>query len=51
MDLHGLVDGRMTVKAGHDISETVKLAILDKGPHVTDVVVHLEPDEDRPEAP
>ncbi|MGD9873690.1 MAG: cation diffusion facilitator family transporter [Kiritimatiellia bacterium] len=51
VDLHVLVDGGMTVKAGHDISETVKQAILDKGPHVTDVVVHLEPDEDRPEAP
>lgn len=50
VDLHVLVDGRMTVKAGHDISEAVKQAILDKGPHVTDVVVHLEPDEDTPES-
>lgn len=46
VDLHVLVDGQMTVKAGHDIAEAVKRAIMRKGPHVLDVVVHLEPEED-----
>lgn len=46
MDLHVLVDGMMTVKKGHDVSEGVKQAILDKSPDVLDVVVHLEPADD-----
>lgn len=43
VDLHVLVDGDMTVKMGHDISEVVKHELLEKGPEVLDVVVHLEP--------
>jgi cation diffusion facilitator family transporter len=43
VDLHIEVDGAMTVADGHDISETVKKRLMDKGPEVLDVVVHLEP--------
>ena len=46
MDLHVLVDGLMTVKRGHDISERVKQAIIHNRPDVVDVVVHLEPGND-----
>jgi divalent metal cation (Fe/Co/Zn/Cd) transporter len=37
------VDGDITVTMGHDISEVVKHELLEKGPEVLDVVVHLEP--------
>jgi cation diffusion facilitator family transporter len=43
VDLHVLVDGDITVTMGHDISEVVKHELLEKGPEVLDVVVHLEP--------
>jgi len=43
VDLHVLVDQNISVRAGHDISEKVKEALLEKGPDVVDVVVHLEP--------
>ena len=43
VDLHIQVDGGMSVRAGHDISRRVKRRLLDEGPDVLDVVVHLEP--------
>lgn len=43
VDLHVLVAEDMTVREGHEISEHVKRALLDDGPNVIDVVVHLEP--------
>jgi len=45
VDLHVLVDPLMTVREGHLISEQVKTALMDRGPDIMDVVVHLEPDE------
>jgi cation diffusion facilitator family transporter len=45
VDLHITVDGNMSVYKGHDISEAVKKRLLDNGPDVIDVVVHLEPCE------
>ena len=45
VDLHIGVDGDLTVRKGHDISEVVKQRLLAEGPDVVDVVVHLEPDE------
>lgn len=46
VDLHVLVDGDMTVRMGHDISEAVKCELIEKGPAILDVVVHLEPHMD-----
>lgn len=43
VDLHIEVDGGLTVRAGHDISEDVKNRLIAEGPQVFDVVVHLEP--------
>lgn len=43
VDLHVLVDDSMTVKEGHDIADKVKEILLDKGPEISDVVVHIEP--------
>ena len=45
VDLHVLVDPELSVRAGHDISEDVKHALLEQEPRILDVVVHLEPDE------
>ena len=45
VDLHITVEGDMSVYRGHDISEKVKKQLLDNGPDVMDVVVHLEPCE------
>lgn len=44
VDLHVLVDGRMTVSEGHNVSERVKKALLEEIDDVIDVVVHLEPE-------
>jgi cation diffusion facilitator family transporter len=43
LDLHVLVDGDLSVRQGHDISEAVKQALLEEGPEILDAVVHLEP--------
>ena len=43
VDLHVLVDGDDTVRAGHDVASQVKHALLEKGPSVIDAVVHIEP--------
>jgi len=45
VDLHILVDSKMTVRQGHEIAGAVKHRLLEKGPDVVDVVVHLEPFE------
>lgn len=44
VDLHIQVPGVMPVQEGHAISEAVKSRLLDLGPNVLDVCVHLEPD-------
>lgn len=43
VDLHVLVDGNMSVQNGHDIARDVKHQLINKGPRVLDVIVHLEP--------
>ena len=45
VDLHVVVNGSLSVKAGHDIAENVKERILQNGPEVIDVIVHIEPEE------
>jgi len=45
VDLHILVDSAMTVHEGHEISEKVKERLMNLGPDVLDVIVHIEPDE------
>jgi cation diffusion facilitator family transporter len=44
VDLHITVDPEWTVRKGHEVSERARERILDDGPDVGDVVVHLEPD-------
>lgn len=47
VDLHVQVDGNLSVREGHDISGAVKYNLLEQGPDVIDVVVHLEPFDSR----
>ena len=47
VDLHIQVDGRLSVREGHDISTQVRDRVIWQNPGVNDVVVHLEPTEDR----
>jgi len=43
VDLHIRVDGEMTVRDGHEISSDVQKRLLEEGPDIVDVIVHLEP--------
>lgn len=43
VDLHALVDGGITVCAGHDIATQLQRKLIVEGPSVADVVVHIEP--------
>ncbi|MBF0452238.1 MAG: cation transporter [Candidatus Magnetomorum sp.] len=45
VDLHAVVDGSMTVYEGHQVAEDIEKRILDNGPDVVDVVVHIEPED------
>jgi cation diffusion facilitator family transporter len=48
IDLHVQVDPELTVREGHAIAGAVKHRLLDEGPEVVDVLVHLEPLPDGP---
>ncbi|MFO8073885.1 MAG: cation diffusion facilitator family transporter [Polyangia bacterium] len=43
VDLHVLVDGELSVRQGHNIAAAVRARLLEDGPGVVDVVVHVEP--------
>lgn len=43
VDLHVVVDGSMTVYESHQVAEDIENRILNEGPDVVDVIVHIEP--------
>jgi len=43
VDLHVLVDRQLSVETGHGICAEVKHLLVNDGPHIIDVLVHLEP--------
>ena len=45
VDLHAQVEGEISVRDGHNIAGAVKSRLLERGPTVLDVVVHIEPYE------
>mgnify|MGYP000415572436 CR=1 FL=1 len=45
VDLHAIVSGQITVKAGHDIAHRIKEKVQEELPEIADVLVHVEPDE------
>jgi cation diffusion facilitator family transporter len=42
VDLHVMVEGTMSVRAGHEVAHAVQSAIKKALPHVADVLVHIE---------
>jgi cation diffusion facilitator family transporter len=44
-DLHVMVNGDLSVHAGHDIATAVQHLLLEDGPAIADVTVHIEPDD------
>ncbi len=46
VDLHCVVDGSLSVLQGHEIARGIRRKILEQGPDVLDVVVHIEPKEE-----
>lgn len=45
IDLHLVVDGNITVREGHEIAHNLKRRLKDKMPEISDVLIHVEPDE------
>ncbi len=45
VDMHIVVDGKITVNEGHAIAHHVKDAVLNEMPIITDVLVHVEPND------
>jgi cation diffusion facilitator family transporter len=43
VDIHVIVDGKITVYEGHDIAHAVKDGLIQKYPKISDVLVHIEP--------
>lgn len=44
VDLHIIVDAKITVKEGHDIAHNVKKELLSRLPEIFDVLIHVEPE-------
>ncbi len=50
-DVHLQVDPRISVSEGHQIGDTVRRELLDRFDEVTDVTVHIDPEDDEKESP
>ena len=46
VDLHVIVDGRLSVVEGHSIAHSVKDKLKIDLPEVTDILIHIEPDSE-----
>lgn len=51
VDLHIQVDPRVSVSEGHQIGDTVRRRLLERIEEVTDVTVHIDPEDDELESP
>lgn len=45
VDLHIQLDPELTVRQGHAIAHEIEAALIERGPNVCDVLVHVEPDD------
>lgn len=45
IDLHAIVDKNISVKAGHDLSHTLKDTLKKELPQLGNVLIHIEPNE------
>ena len=46
VDVHILVDSRLSVSEGHQISEAVEYALINNFDEINDVTVHIDPEDD-----
>ena len=44
VDIHIIVNGKITVKEGHDIAHTFKDTLQKRIPSLTSILIHVEPD-------
>ncbi len=51
VDLHVQVDPRISVSEGHQIGDTVRRRLLERVDEVTDVTVHIDPEDDEQGSP
>jgi divalent metal cation (Fe/Co/Zn/Cd) transporter len=51
VDLHLQVDPHISVSEGHQIGDTVRRQLLEKIDEVTDVTVHIDPEDDEKKSP
>jgi len=51
IDVHIQVDPRISVSEGHQIGDTVRRRLLERIDEVTDVTVHIDPEDDETESP
>jgi cation diffusion facilitator family transporter len=51
VDVHVLVGPRLSISEGHHIAEAVRRQVIDTIDEVTDVMVHVDPEDDEQEAP
>ena len=45
VDLHLIVDGSISVTEGHEIAHKLKKVIISKHPEISDVLIHVEPQD------
>jgi len=45
VDLHALVDGKITVKQGHDLAHTLKDELVRQIPRLGHILIHVEPSD------
>ncbi|KEQ11928.1 hypothetical protein GZ77_22735 [Endozoicomonas montiporae] len=43
VDMHLYVDGSLSVNQGHDIALAVETLLLEEGPHIIEVLIHIDP--------
>lgn len=46
VDVHILVNAKLSVSEGHQIAETVRQTLLDKFEEIDDVMIHIDPEND-----
>jgi len=51
VDVHILVSSRLTVSEGHQISEAVRHRLIHEQEEITDVTVHIDPEDDEQHTP
>ena len=46
VDLHIIVNGELSVREGHRLAHLVKDSVLEEMPQISEVLVHVEPEEE-----